>query len=407
MTNENALKSSYDSTVKETNLLTAVDDINVIDQLSRIIGNGYFQKKTDFKKDILITIPAKNEEATIVRTLQSLKKQFYLSGACFDYDLFEVLVLCNNCTDDTLRKCNDFKHKNPDFPLHVLVSNSKIICNVGVARRILMNIACSRVSKNGFIVTTDADTVADKFFLSGIYQYLDSDYGLICGRILVDDAHLDTKAKKYLHASRDYLDLMCKLESTLYPDFSDPWPKHAHNSGPNLSIRKYAYQKIGGIPPLGFLEDIALYELVLLHGFKVKHCMQTVVTTSTRTTPRVPGGFGNQLREWAEFDERRDSYNVESFEKLFQKFSAYELIKQLYLTENLNLVKEICDKLKMPHDQLKELYKTHDRYQSLVRFLESALPNSSKWNVTYPDIDIFMAIAQLETYFITVEHEKV
>ena len=113
------------------------------------------------------------------------------------------------------------------------------------------------------------------------------------------------------------------------------------------------------------------------------------------------------MREWAEFDERRDSYNVESFEKLFQKFSAYELIKQLYLTENLNLVKEICDKLKMPHDQLKELYKTHDRYQSLVRFLESALPNSSKWNVTYPDIDIFMAIAQLETYFITVEHEKV
>ena len=178
--------------------MTAVDDIHAIDRLSQIIGNGYFQKKTDIKKDIIVTIPAKDEEASILRTLHSLKDQFNNESKVFDPALYEVLVLCNNCIDDTLKKCNDFKRKYPDFPLHVLVSNSKIINNVGVARRILMNIACSRVTKKGFIVTTDADTVADRFFLNGIYQYLNTDVGLVCGRILVDDAHLDVKAKKYL-----------------------------------------------------------------------------------------------------------------------------------------------------------------------------------------------------------------
>ena len=134
--------------------------------------------------------------------------------------------------------------------------------------------------------------------------------------------------------------------------------------------------------------------------------MQTVVTTSTRTTPRVPGGFGNQLREWSEFDEKKDTYNVESFDKLYQKFSAYELIKELYTSGNLNLIKLISDKLKMPHDQMKELYASHERYQSLVRYLESALANNAKWNTTYPDINIFVAINQLEAYFSTVEQLK-
>ncbi len=374
-----------------------IEPFILIDELSKHLGNRLPKANQHLK--IVITIPAKNEERSIERTLLAIRNQLQSNSVFFDFKFFEVLVLCNHCSDNTEKICKLFKYNDPHFPLHILSTKASLVNNVGVARRILMNIASERLPiANGIIVSTDADTVPDNFWLHNFVQYISTDIALICGRIEVDEADLHPKAKKYLSANRKYLYLASQLESSLYPDPADPWPKHAHNSGPNLAIKKYAYQKIGGIPPLGFLEDIAMYQLVVGHGLKVRHCLKSAVVTSTRTTPRVPGGFGNQLREWSELNGSVYEYMVEGIDKLRVKFETYELIKELYKTGSTSLLLEISKRLLIPLEQVKELYSTHERQQAMVRFLETDLMNNVLWNSKYPDEDVFQVIHDLEAY---------
>ncbi|MEH6408220.1 MAG: glycosyltransferase [Leeuwenhoekiella sp.] len=373
-----------------------MEDTTAIDKLSETL-NSYFNKA--LKKEIVITIPAKNEEETIIKTLESIRIQQNPDASFLDSNLFEVIVLCNNCTDKTYQLCVDFKAKYPDFPLINLVSNSQIINNVGAARRILMNIACTRLVENGFIVTTDADTIADEFWVYNLHEYMNSSYDLVCGLILVDDSDLDCQAKKYLQASRNYMDLMCRLEAEIYPDVKDPWPKHPFNSGPNMAIRKYAYKKIGGMPPLHNLEDIAMFDLVVSHGFVTKHCIKTIVTTSTRKVPRAPSGFGDQLMKWSVLDDKKDTCNVQSLERLKVKFKAFEMIRNFYTSRESQLIFEIAALIDLPVEKVQELYDKNERYQSLVRYLETALLSNEIWSIKYPDINIFSAIKDLESHF--------
>ena len=374
-----------------------MNQLTLIDELSKNLGNRLPKANQQLK--IVVTIPAKNEELSIERTLSALINQLQNESVPFPFEVFEILILCNHCSDNTEEVCRRFKLLNPNFPLHILSTKASLVNNVGIARRILMNIASERLLiADGIIVSTDADTVPDKFWLNNLIQYIATDIALICGRIEVDEAGLHPKAEKYLSANRRYLYLASQLEASIYPDPYDPWPKHAHNSGPNLAIKRYAYQKIGGIPPLGFMEDIALYQLVVAHGLKVRHCLKSIVITSTRTTPRVPGGFGNQLREWSELNGSVYQYMVEGLEKLRIKFETYELIKELYKTGSSSLLLEISKRLLMPFEHVKELYSTHERQQSMVRYLESDLMNNVLWNAKYPDEDVFKVIQDLEAH---------
>ena len=62
--------------------------------------------------ELSICIPARNEAQTIWKTLKALANQ--LSGdKAVPTQLYEVLVLCNNCNDDTVELCKLFQELNP------------------------------------------------------------------------------------------------------------------------------------------------------------------------------------------------------------------------------------------------------------------------------------------------------
>ena len=113
---------------------------------------------------IAIVIPVRNETETIEKTLESLTKQVNFNGARLKYTEFEILILANNCTDDSADIIKKFQRKNPELNLHLAeISLSGENANIGFVRRTLMNAALARLRKNefggGVLMTTDGDTI--------------------------------------------------------------------------------------------------------------------------------------------------------------------------------------------------------------------------------------------------------
>lgn len=105
-----------------------------------------------------IVIPVKNEETYIEDLLNSLKGQVDLSGNKIDYVYFEILILANNCTDETVNLIKEFKKKNDEINLYLEeVTLDAEEANIGYVRKTLMDLAYARLCTNGggIILTTD------------------------------------------------------------------------------------------------------------------------------------------------------------------------------------------------------------------------------------------------------------
>ena len=344
--------------------------------------------------ELSVCIPARNEAQTIWKTLTALANQ--LSGdKAVSTQLYEVLVLCNHCDDHTVELCKLFQELNPAFPFYYYVTTNPVINNVGAARRVLMDLASERLNDTGFIIMTDADTIADKNWLESFLKLQSEPIDLVCGQITPDMKGLNAEAKKNLFENRHYLDLVSRLDSEIYPQQSDPWPRHSHNSGPNMAIRNSVYKNIGGIPPIACLEDIALYQKVISSGYAIKHAMEPKVTTSCRSSSRVQGGFGSQIQNWS----ASKTENVEGYDKLRERFTAFDEIEQYYSQTSEELRNSIGHRLKIQKQTLLSLIENHDSSNSLVIYLEKFLKDHAPWNAAHPDISITEAIEELENHF--------
>lgn len=345
-----------------------------------------------------VIIPAKNEGQNIRFTLDSLAKQIYEDGSRFDSSAFEVLVLGHNCSDDTLAQCRKFFREHSQIRGYFLELNSKEINTVGAARRILMNIAYWRISiDNGLIISTDADTIVDKHWLYNLYNYIEGKVDLICGNIISDASQLEAQARSYLIAKDEYLLLKSRLESELFPNPHNPWPRHGFNWGPNLSIKKSVYGAIGGIRPLHFLEDVDLYKRVVSEGFIVKHCLKCKVTTSTRIDSRCSEGFGAELRVWTDIEGV--AYKVEGLLKLLLRYKIYKLLQEYYVFPTSNLMMEILELSSIEEKELMTMIKKSERVEALTIKMEAYLNQSSIWNSKHPNTDIFKVCDELSHYF--------
>ncbi|MFV8226478.1 glycosyltransferase [Christiangramia aquimixticola] len=343
---------------------------------------------------VVVTIPAKNEELTIWNTLNALAHQQTKAGN-LPTNLYEILILCNHCTDQTVNLCAEFQDKHPDLPLYIFKTDDPKINSVGASRKLLMDLASARLPENGFIAMTDADTVCDNYWLDAFLKLQEQPYDLICGVIKPELTGLDKRVKDGIDQTRHYLDLVSRLESELYPLEFDPWPRHSHNSGPNMAVRNKVYKAIGGIPPLDCFEDIALYQKVISEGYSVKHAFSPIVTTSCRSKSRVPGGFGSQIRNWS----RSKSETVEGFSKLSQRFKAFAEIREYYRNPSLRLFNSICSRLYISSKDLEDLIEKHQKHTALIIYLENNLKEHGPWNIAYPDVIITRAIDELKNYF--------
>ena len=124
----------------------------------------------DFALNVCVIVPVKDEASNLRATLDSLYTQLHVNGNRIDYRSYEVLLLINNSTDESLQIASDFKHNHPGFGLIIAdIVLPAELANIGKVRRLLMDEAYRRFSvlkrNHGIIASIDGDTVADQYWL--------------------------------------------------------------------------------------------------------------------------------------------------------------------------------------------------------------------------------------------------
>lgn len=346
---------------------------------------------------LIVTIPAKNESEYIIRTLQALSQQELGSNtkACY-----EVIVLINHSSDATLKKCIEIKQNNPDFNLHILITYAPEISNVGAARKLMMDLAASRLTHDDYLIAmTDADTLVGKFWIAQLLKFIPSPIDFICGAVAVNCDYLNDFARVMFDAKEWYLLYRSRLEAHLLPEIHDPWPRHSANSGPNMALKKGAYIKIGGMPALGCLEDSALHQCAVYYDLEICHALGIEVETSARLQSRVARGFGDELQFWSALTDQSYSYNVEGLKKMQVRLKASTLVKSAYLTQYWGKTEEIASLLKLPKQAVSSLFEAYPNYRAMNQRLFTVLEKHSPWQQAYPNKSVLEANVELERFF--------
>ncbi len=265
--------------------------------------------------EICVIIPARDEAKNIGNTLQALAHQQDLQGRVFPHHRYEIILLANNCSDDTAELAREFGRSNPDLILHVVEINiPPEQAGVARARQLLMDEAYRRLQKlgrRGVIASTDADTRVAPEWLAATLHELGQGADAVGGRILVDLSELHPKARTFLLRDVGYRHLTARIETILDPKPHNPWPRHYQHFGASLAMTAEVYGQVGGMPNVKTLEDVFLYKEINKADAQFRHSPLVRVTTSARTVGRVPVGLAMQLDTWVEHGEQGQSWNVE------------------------------------------------------------------------------------------------
>lgn len=289
----------------------------------------------------IVIVPARNEECTLGSTLDALRRQVDSSGRSLDPYLYEVLLLLNNCSDGSVQVARDYQLRYPEFCL--LVQECVLapeIAHVGTARRMLMDLACTRlevnqsgsISSKAVILSTDADTiVADDWIVQNLAA-IDAGAEAVGGVIHLfpeDLAALDDGTRTAYMRDRELQTLVAHLESLLDPDKADPWPRHLEHFGASLACTCEAYRRCGGLPPVKPLEDVAFVAALRRAGARIRHAPEVQIYTSARLDGRAEVGLSGQLRHWRREASEGVPHIVDSAEWLEFRFRTVAMLRQL------------------------------------------------------------------------------
>lgn len=251
----------------------------------------------------VVAIPACNEEARIGDCLAALAVQRDDAGAPLASDVFAILVFANNCSDETAERVRQWREI---CPFQLLVTEAvlpTVRSNAGFARKMAMDQVADLLVRadrhDGVILTTDADSSVCSTWVSRTLAEIARGADAVAGYIEGQPAELIGHGPTFVRRGRledAYLAQIAEIGALLDPLPHDPWPNHRVSSGASLAVTVSAYRAIGGLPPKPVGEDAALTEALLLAGYKVRHAMDIVVTTSCRLEGRAPGGAADTMR---------------------------------------------------------------------------------------------------------------
>ncbi len=336
-----------------------------------------------------VVVPVKNEAECIQDTLDAIRNQCNPSGDEIDHNIFEVLVLANNCTDQTLQICEAYQITYPEFALHVVpITLEGETAHIGTARRLLMDNAYHRLMRvtgdRGIIVSTDGDSQADPTWIYHILAEMDNGVDVVGGRILPRD----TPSQSKLHHLRDvtYRLFTSRLESLLDPCVANPWPRHFQCYGPSLAVTCEIYDRSGRLPAIPYLEDEEFRKRLKRIDAKIRHSPNVKIYTSSRLNGRVEFGFSVQLKHWQDMSTKGEQQMVESLDTLIFKLNVKNSLRKLWASTTL------CPALQA---ELKSIAKALAiDFQTLVTALQDNQYFESFWE-------------QIEDHLLSTGHAKI
>lgn len=322
---------------------------------------------------VSVVVPAKDEASYIKKTLNALRTQIDDMGEPLQNECYEVLILANNCSDDTYEICKDYQTEYPEFRIAIeSIQIPKSLAHIGTVRRMLMDAAYERLmnvtGEKGIIVSTDADTEVDPQWIFQIIQEIENGVDVVGGRILSKD----TPSLSRMHHLRDvtYRFLKAKLECEIDPCKFNPWPRHHQCFGASLAVTCEMYERGGRLPIVPYLEDEAFRIAVNRIDAKIRHSPKVLVYTSSRLLGKVDVGFSGQLKEWETMSLNNQQQLEESFESVKLQFVIKNHLRKAWIASmNDNpiptLVAFICTKTGLDQDQLSSILTKHKYFESL------------------------------------------
>jgi GT2 family glycosyltransferase len=252
---------------------------------------------------IIVAVPARNEAERIERCLAALANQRDLDGTPFTDGRVGVLVLLNNCTDQSFEVAlSAFRPLAGSVRLYDVVMRAKA-SHAGGARRAAMDLAAEWLDEgchaDGLILTTDADSEPKSDWIAANRAAILRGVDGVAGTTELDPD--DTRLLPDIFHARALLEahygsLLTELFSHLDPRPHDPWPRHASEPGASLAVTLHAYRAIGGLPCIALGEDGALVASLERSGMRVRHDPAVRVVTSGRIAGRAQGGVADTIR---------------------------------------------------------------------------------------------------------------
>lgn len=286
------------------------------------------------KKEMMacVIVPVKNERDNIEKTLDALREQLAEDGSPLPFHLYEILLLANNCTDDTYVLAKAYGRRHPEFQLHVAqVQLEKSKAHIGTARRLLMDEAFRRHGLNGHdgvILSTDGDTEVDAYWITHTLREMSSGYDAVGGRILAKG--VAAHSKLYYLQDTAYRYLSAQLEAAIDPTNNDHRSCHFQCFGASMAVRCSAYQKAGRLPVIPFLEDEAFSRALYRVDARVRKSSAVKVFTSSRIRGRVKAGLSVHLKNLGKMEQRMVTVRVESLKTLMERWNTKRALRECW-----------------------------------------------------------------------------
>lgn len=231
---------------------------------------GEKKKKLLYSDDelpyVTVIIPAYNEEETIGKTIDSIAKS--------DYPRFEVLVVDDGSTDDTLKIAKKFQSKSIKV-FHKENGGKATALNFGIKK-----------AKGEIIFTMDADTFAAPQSMKNMTRFFKADDVMSVTPAIVT-ANPRNIFERIQHTEYVLGLFLRKAFSSLRSIYVAP--------GAFSAYRKKFFEKHGGYEEDNITEDLEMGLRIQFKGYHTENCPEAPVYT---VSPRTFGALLVQRRRW-------------------------------------------------------------------------------------------------------------
>ena len=359
--------------------------------------------------EVSVIVPVRNEADMLKRTLMALAQQVDLNGKPFGFDRYEVILLANNCSDDSVAIAHRFAKQHPELRLHVVERTLPASqAYIGWVRKRLMDEAYRRlihIDRNrGIIASTDGDTCVAPNWLAATLYEVARGADAVGGRIVTDRrdrAALDPYARACHLREVGYRFLVTELEAYLDPNPFDAFPRHFQHYGASLAVTAEMYHQAGGLPLVRTSEDVALYRALLRVNARFRHSPLVRVTTSARQIGRAQDGLADQLQKWSDMGAQRQPFWVEPADAIITRLQARYKLRRLwqrFLNGYHITLREVtlpASRLELNRDWLMQALTQQTSFGALFEQIEQQQSQEGRWQQRWSLVRIEQAIDDL------------
>ncbi len=361
--------------------------------------------------EVCVIVPVCNEAQTLTATLTALLHQVDLEGQRLDLRRYEVILLANNCSDNSAAIARNFAQQHPDLALHIVEKTLPTEeAYIGRVRQILMDEAyrrlCSLGRKRGIIASTDGDSQVSPTWIAATLYEIACGADAVGGRIITDHssrAILDPYARACYLREVGYRYLIAELETYLDPNPYDSFPRHYQHYGASLAVTAQMYALAGGLPPVRTPEDVAFYRALVRVNARFRHSPLVRVVTSARQTGRTDIGLANQLSKWAQMGQQQQSFLVEPAAAIETRFMARRQLRVMwwcvlngYQPTHRSVV-SLADMLGVSSQWLVQKIRQPYTFGELLEQVEQRQKEEEIWSSRWKSVKIEQAIQDLRS----------